>query len=98
MQPVRLPLGAAHQAPQAVPVVPVAAVGQAEGGMMAIIVPGTGIWQPIEVSVHHTGQVELLQLRGDVKDSDDSIILDPADLDALIAALQAVKEQANGQV
>ena len=63
---------------------------------MEIIVPGTGIWQPIEVSVHDTGQVELLQLQGDTKDSDDSIIIDPADLDALIAALQAAKEHANG--
>ena len=57
---------------------------------MEITVPGTGMWPPVTVSTDAAGQVWIEQY------DEAQIYIDPADLDALIAALQAAKEQANG--
>ena len=86
-------MGAASQEAQAVPVVPVTAVGQAEGGVMEITVPGSGIWPPVVVAIDAADQIWL-----DQAEDKDHIVLDPADLDALIAALQVMKEQGNASV
>ena len=59
---------------------------------MEITVPGTGIWPPVVVAIDAVGQVWIDQEAEGAR-----VIIDPADLDALIAALQAAKEHSNGQ-
>ena len=60
--------------------------------ILEITVPGTGMWPPVAVYLDQARQVWIEQQLHRL----DQINIDPADLDALIAALQAVKEQANG--
>ena len=63
----------------------------AKGGSVKITVPGSGIWPPVVVTIDAAGQVWIDQEAEGAR-----VIIDPADIDALIAALQAAKEHANG--
>ena len=75
----------------------------AKGGSVKITVPGSGIWPPVVVAIDAADQIWL-----DQAEDKHHIVIDPADLDALISALQTVywlthtgmtqEEQANASV